>query len=66
MKTEEQLRKDASATIKLILTELEEVALLPPEQACHPVLFDERRRRIVRRIWQLYKEVLQYDAPAVQ
>ncbi len=57
MKTEAQLRKDVSAAIKLILTEMETLAGLPPEQAFHPVEFDERRRRVVRRLWQLFKDL---------
>lgn len=64
-KTEEQLQRDVAATIKLILTELETVAGLAPDVACHPVAFDERRRRVVRKIWALYKEVLAHDPSQV-
>jgi len=61
-KTREQLEKDVGAAIKLILTELEDASLEDPLLACHPNAFDERRRRVVRRVWQLYKEVLAHAA----
>jgi len=57
-KTREQLEKDVGAAIKLILTELEDASLEEPLVACHPVAFNERRRRVVRTIWALYKGVL--------
>ncbi len=57
-KSEEMVRKDVAALIKLVLSELEVVASLPPELASSPYEFDERRKRIVRRIWSVYKEAL--------
>lgn len=60
VKTQEQLNQDVNATIKFVLSKVEMVAALSPEEACHPVHLDETRRQIVRKIWQLYKEVRQY------
>lgn len=60
MKTEEQLRKDVSATIKLLLLEFEELA--SSVEARHPVRFDASRQLIIRSIWQLYKNVLNAKA----
>lgn len=56
-KTKSQLEKDTNAAIKLILSEMELLAALPPEIASEPYSFEERRRKVVRRIWNLYKEL---------
>lgn len=60
-KTFQQLEKDANSTIKLVLSEMEALAGMPPEQAGEPYSFDERRRRVVRKIWQLFKEAVVYE-----
>jgi len=60
-KTQEQFYKDVQAAIKAVLCDVEQLAAMPPEQACHPTTFDDVRRRIVRRFWSLYK-----DAAAMQ
>jgi hypothetical protein len=57
-KTIEQLERDVSATIKLILTEMEQLAGLPPAIAAEPYALQDRRKRVVRKIWSLYKDTL--------
>lgn len=57
-KTKDQLYKDVQAAIKAILCDVEQVAAMQPEKACEPQHFDEVRRRIVRRLWGLYKEAV--------
>jgi hypothetical protein len=63
-KTREQLEKECAATIKLILSEMETLASMPPAAAGEPDGFDERRRRVVRKVWHLFKECLTYGAEA--
>jgi hypothetical protein len=60
-KPQELLYRDAQSLIKLVLTELETSAVLPPIQACEPMRFDEARRRIVRRIWDFYRDATAED-----
>lgn len=55
-KTTDQLYKDVQSAIKLFLTEMERLAALPPPEACEPYSYDETRRKIVRKVWQLYKD----------
>lgn len=67
-KTFVQLEKECNSTIKLVLIEMEALAALPPAQASDPYEFQERRQRVVRRMWSLFKECLAYanDTGAVQ
>ena len=60
-KTRQQLEKDANALVKLLLFEMEYLAATDAEVAAEPYAFDERRRRMVRKIWNLVKECLAYD-----
>jgi hypothetical protein len=55
-KTEEQLDRDTNALIKLVLLDMEELASLPPAMAAHPYELEQRRKRVIRRIWQLVKD----------
>lgn len=57
-KTYEQLEKECNSTVKLVLLEMEALAALPPEQAGEPYAFQERRQRVVRKIWLLFKECM--------
>lgn len=57
-KTPDALYKDVQASIKAVLSDMERLAALPPDEACNPLLFDEARRRVVRRFWQLYKDAV--------
>lgn len=50
------LYRDAQSLIKLVLTEMETLAALPPAQACDIVRLDNAKRRVVRRIWEFYRE----------
>jgi hypothetical protein len=65
-KTLQQLEKECNSAIKLILLEMETLAALPPEQASSPVVFNERRERVIRKVWGLFKECLVYDPGEVQ
>lgn len=49
------LEADTNAVIKLILTELDDVASLEPVDACEPYALDERKRRIKRRLWEHHR-----------
>jgi len=59
-KTFEQLEKECNSTVKLVLIEMETLAAMPPEVASDPYEFQERRQRVVRRIWSLFKECMTY------
>lgn len=61
MKTRQQLELECGRTIKIVLSELEDVAELPPEIAAEPYAFDARRRRVIRTLWGLFKEALNHD-----
>ena len=61
MRSRQQLEKECSRVIKLLLGHMEELAGLPPAQAAHPLLLEERRREIIRAIWNLFKLAVTYD-----
>jgi hypothetical protein len=52
------LESDTNAVIKLILTHLDEVAALPPEEAGDPYALEERKRMIKRRLWEHHRAYL--------
>lgn len=56
--------RDVAALIKYVLSEMETLAGLPPEEACEIYSFQDRRREVVRRIWTLVRQ-LQADAAGV-
>lgn len=60
-KSLQQLEKEVNALLKLMLSELETCAALPPEEACDPYTFNERRHRLVRKTWNLFKEALCFE-----
>lgn len=49
------LEADTNALLKLILTELDTLASLPPEEACEPYALEDRKRRIKRRLWEHHR-----------
>lgn len=55
-----------NATVKLIMSTMEEIASLPPAQASDPALFNDKRNRIIRKVWNLAKECIRYGANTVQ
>lgn len=57
---------EVNATIKLVMASMEELASMPPEQAAEPLVFNERRQQVIRKIWNLAKECIQYGAGTVQ
>jgi len=61
MKTPEQRKKDVNALIKYVLTAMEELASMPPEEAGDPYVFQERRQQMVKRVWRTFKD-LTHDA----
>lgn len=60
-KTRDQLERDANSLIKLVLSEMETLAGLEPAEAAEPYAFEERRRRVVRKIWALLKDCILYE-----
>lgn len=64
------LERDVNATIKLVLSEVEIAARMLPVDACEPYACEERRKRVIRAIWNLYKrctaEVSDGDAVAIE
>jgi len=56
-KTEEQLTKDISALIKLVLSDFETLASMEPIR-CEPYMLEDRKKRVVRKIWSVYKDAL--------
>lgn len=57
---------EVSAAVKAVLLEMEHLASLPPEEANEPTAFNDARRRVIRRLWALAKEGIQYGARSVQ
>ena len=54
----DSLQRDTNATIKAILSEMEKLASLPPEQALAPDVFGECRRNVVKRLWSLSRRCM--------
>ena len=65
-KTREQLEKECQSTVKLVLIEMEQLASMEPKDAGEPYGFEQRRQRVVRKIWSLFKEALNHDAGKIQ
>lgn len=49
------LEKDINAAIKLVLSEVEVAARTTPRDACHPYACEERRKRIIKVMWDLFR-----------
>lgn len=49
------LEADVNALLKVVLSELDEVAMLPPEAASEPYALEDRKRRIKRRVWEHHR-----------
>ena len=62
----EIVEQEVNATVKLIMSTMEEMAALPPIQASNPALFNDKRNRIIRKVWNLAKECIRYGASTVQ
>lgn len=61
MRTSDELDRETNALIKLILSDMEELAAMAPAEAAHPYELEQRRTRVIRRIWRLtrdYKEAV--------
>lgn len=59
--TDEDLLRDARALIKFVLSEMERLASNPPAIAAEPYSFDDTRRAFMRKFWNLYKRLKNYD-----
>lgn len=53
------LEKEVNATVKQVLSITEAAARTPPIIACEPYAVEERRKRLIRAMWKLYKEIAQ-------
>lgn len=47
--------KEANATLKLVLSHMEQLASMAPEFAAEPYAYEERRQQVMRKIWNLVK-----------
>lgn len=54
---QEALEKDVNAAVKQLLNEMEIAARTPPVDACEPYACDDRRKKVIRIVWSLYKKV---------
>lgn len=61
-----EIEAEVNATVKLIMAVMEDLAALPPEAAGDPVVFNDRRHQVIRKIWNLSKECMRYGASTVQ
>lgn len=61
-----EIEAEVNATIKLVMTTMEDLAAMPPELASDPTAFNERRHQVIRKIWNLTKECIRYGASTVQ
>lgn len=62
-KTQQQLEKEAQAAIKQILSVMEDLAATEPvEFARFPDRFSTARRTVVRRIWTLFKDLMNHGS----
>lgn len=61
-----EVEAEVNATIKLIMAVMEDLAALPPEVAGDPIVFNDRRHQVIRKIWNLSKECMRYGASTVQ
>ena len=57
---------EVNSTIKLVMSVMEELASLPPDQAAQPMFFNQQRHTVIRKIWNLSKECILYGAVTVQ
>jgi hypothetical protein len=57
------VESEVSATIKLVLTLLEQASRETPLEALEPVQFNARRRAIIRRVWALAKLASRLEEP---
>jgi hypothetical protein len=63
---QQALESEVKATIKLIMSTMEELAAMPPAVASDPATFNEVRNRVIRKLWNLSKECIRYGASTVQ
>jgi hypothetical protein len=60
---EDRLDAEARSTIKRLLTEIEEASEKEPLIALHPYEFNDRRKRVMRAVWNLLKVAKQMPLP---
>lgn len=61
-----ELEAEVSAVIKLVMSEMERLASLPPHEAAEPIQFNQMRNRVIRKLWNLSKECVRYGVRSVQ
>jgi hypothetical protein len=63
-KLEEQHRIEAevNSTIKQFMATMEQLAAMDPHEASHPLVFNQMRNQVIRRVWNLAKECIRYGA----
>lgn len=54
------LEAEVNATVKQLMAEFETVASLPPTEAAEPQAFNQRRHRVIRRVWNLARRCIEY------
>jgi hypothetical protein len=66
-KLEEQRRIEAevNSTIKQFMATMEQLAAMDPSEASHPVVFNQLRNQVIRRVWNLAKECIRYGSRSV-
>ena len=66
--SEEQRRIEAevNATIKLLMGAMENLAAADPRDVARPMVFNDLRNQVIRRVWNLAKECIRYGAHSVQ
>ncbi len=57
---------EVNATIKLVMTAMEELAAKDPSEAAKPTEFNELRNAVIRKIWNLSRECIRYGVSTVQ
>lgn len=67
-RTESQQRIEAevNATIKQLMGVMEQLAGMDPAEVAQPVVFNDLRNQVIRRVWNLAKECIRYGAREVQ
>lgn len=57
---------EVNSTIKLVMGVMEELASMAPIEAADPIGFNERRHKVIRKLWNLSKECIRYGTVQVQ
>jgi len=61
-----RIEAEVNATIKLLMATMEDLAAMDPVTVSQPVMFNDLRNQVIRRVWNLAKECIRYGARGVQ